>query len=74
MNYSDPMLPFGTDKCLCRGCGEYFNSTAAFDKHRLSGKCLTPQEMLDKGMGQKDSGHWVTKLWDRESHWTEAET
>jgi hypothetical protein len=49
------------DHCLCsgspyKGCGEHFNSTFSFDAHRVgtytpdTRRCLTPQEMRDKGM------------------------
>jgi hypothetical protein len=55
------------DRCRCSplsGCGEYFNSTAAFDFHRtgthgVSRRCLSPPEMLGKGMAQKSDGFWV---------------
>ncbi len=46
----------------CPGCGEMFNSNHAFEKHRVgdhvgNGRhCLTPREMLDKGMLQR--GPW----------------
>jgi hypothetical protein len=33
-NPSDPKIPFGSDRCRCFACGEYFNSTYAFTKHR----------------------------------------
>ncbi len=65
-NTRDPKLPFGSDKCKCSRCGEYFNSTHAFSKHRVSGfqpvtrTCLTPAEMRGKGWSINRTGHWVT--------------
>lgn len=54
-------------KSLCRACGLYFNSTAAFDKHRTGqhGKdrrCMTVDEMKAKGMATNGRGYWVTAL------------
>jgi len=59
------------DRCQCaghpyRGCGEYFNSTRAFDKHRTgeysSRRCLSQAEMRAIGMAQNAAGFWVTEL------------
>jgi len=60
------------DHCQCSGtpyagCGEYFNSTAAFDKHRTGAylpnqrRCLSPDEMRIKGMAQTATGFWITR-------------
>lgn len=50
------------NRCQCSACGEYFNSVAAFDKHRR-GKaeriCLTAEQMAEAGMGKNKSGYWV---------------
>lgn len=64
-NKWDPMLPHGSDKCKCAACGEYFNSTYAFDKHRYgpytSGRnCGSRDQMMGMGMVQAPSGHWVS--------------
>jgi hypothetical protein len=60
------------DHNQCPGCHEYFNSTAAFEKHRVGEygtgpngsspdrRCLTVAEMRDKGMSDA-SGWWVTR-------------
>lgn len=49
--------------CRCSPCGEYFNSVAAFDKHRIGDhgdrKCRTTDEMLAAGMAMSN-GWWVT--------------
>ena len=61
------------DHCQCsgppyKGCGEYFNSTAAFDRHRVGPfmppglrRCLTVPEMLAKGMVRNSKGFWVSE-------------
>lgn len=53
------------DKCLCRACGEYFNSTKAFDMHRRGPMedrvCLTPTRMSEKGMSKNAKGFWITE-------------
>lgn len=57
------------DRNQCPSCGEYFNSTKAFEKHRtgdfgIDRRCMTREEMLAKGMAISGSGYWVTKLRD----------
>ncbi len=52
------------DRNQCQGCKTYFNSTAAFDKHRsgqhgVDRRCLTEPEMLTKGMAKGSTGFWV---------------
>lgn len=51
----------------CPSCKLHFNSNAAFDKHRTGehGKdrrCMTVEEMTDKGMATNKAGFWVTAL------------
>jgi hypothetical protein len=52
------------DHCFCSVCGEYFNSTRAFDKHRvgswLTRRCRTPGEMLEVGMVTSSTDWWIT--------------
>ena len=54
------------DHNQCRGCGQYFNSTSAFDKHRTGEhtnnqrRCLTPLEMTNRGMVVNARGFWIT--------------
>jgi len=59
------------DRNQCPTCGLYFNSTSAFDKHRvgkhsipdgkkwklLPRRCLTPEEMMQRNMFERD-GWW----------------
>lgn len=57
----------GSNRCQCAVCGEYFNSTAAFDKHRTGDygpdrRCRTPFEMTEAGMAVSQRGWWVTSL------------
>src|SRR5450432_2455359 len=66
-NPRDPMLPFGSDKCRCSACHEYFNSSSAFAKHRQgdysgpqSRYCLTAEQMAAKGWSRNATGHWIT--------------
>ena len=62
----------------CPTCGKVFRSNTAFDFHRAGEysslnpdgltyspskrRCMTTEEMLAKGMGQQESGTWVTEL------------
>lgn len=59
----------GASRNQCPGCGLYFNSNKAFDKHRtgkhgVDRRCMTEQEMLNKGMCLNDAGFWVSKLYE----------
>lgn len=55
------------DHNQCPTCSQFFNSTLAFDKHRVgeykdkSRRCLTVDQMLSKGMAYTSKGFWVTK-------------
>lgn len=51
------------DRNQCQGCKAYFNSTHAFEKHRVGehGKdrrCLNADEMRAKGMVLGDDEFW----------------
>lgn len=51
------------DRNQCAGCGELFNSTHAFDKHRRgefgSGRrCLSAEQMSAAGMVLSADGFW----------------
>jgi len=60
------------DRCFCRACGEYFNSTKAFDKHRTgkyrqlrdpgpeTRRCRSFDEMAAKGMSKNSADFWIT--------------
>jgi hypothetical protein len=52
-------------RCQCIACDEYFNSTFAFDKHRIgehgkTRRCMTIDEMLAKGMEKNEALFWVS--------------
>jgi hypothetical protein len=62
------------DHNQCPTCREYFNSTAAFERHRAGSfenlktgesamrYCLTVDQMREKGMTVNAGGWWVTAL------------
>lgn len=55
--------PLRGDRNQCAACGNYFNSTAAFDKHRVGefGKdrgCMGWFEMAHVGMHYGADGFW----------------
>ena len=60
-------INLSNDRNQCPSCGLYFNSTAAFDKHRHGRftpperRCLTVAEMLQKGMAQNSRNFWITE-------------
>jgi hypothetical protein len=66
-----PEIPLRGDRNECPSCGELFNSSSSFDKHRVGEfavkegpnrrRCLTPDEMIAKGMSKVDTHFWVTK-------------
>ncbi|TCK37985.1 hypothetical protein B0G84_3286 [Paraburkholderia sp. BL8N3] len=62
-------LHLSADRNQCPDCGQCFNSTGAFDKHRAgpfgSGRtpaarrCLLPHEMREQGMARNAAGFWT---------------
>jgi len=57
------------DRNQCQTCKEYFNSSGAFDKHRvgehgLNRRCRTREEMQAKGMSLNKDGFWITQKMD----------
>jgi hypothetical protein len=60
------------DRNQCRGCGEFFNSTTAFDAHRSGDygkdrRCRTAGEMQKRGMLKNADGFWITEAYARYS-------
>jgi hypothetical protein len=59
------------DRNQCPTCSQYFNSTRAFEKHRVGDwsvrRCLTPDEMTTKKMLKNKTGFWITKEMPREA-------
>jgi hypothetical protein len=69
INHRDPKLPLGSDKCRCMACGLYFNSTFAFDGHRigrigLDRRCRTGDQLKALGWCLSSTGHWITEARD----------
>jgi hypothetical protein len=53
-------------RCLCRSCNQRFNSTYAFDRHRVGAypsqrRCLAEDEMVGLGMTINSRGFWITE-------------
>mgnify|MGYP003647016570 CR=1 FL=1 len=57
----DDMLPLNRNYCQCSGCNKYFNSVAAFEKHRRKGVCLTTEDMTAREMEINKRGYWITR-------------
>lgn len=62
------------DRNQCRGCGEWFNSTGAFDKHRTGDfggerRCMDEEEMLRRGMVKNATGFWIRKAFAGQQSW-----
>jgi hypothetical protein len=61
---------FNGDINQCPTCFEVFNSTYAFDKHRVGSfenntrRCLTEDEMKAIGMATNKRDRWVSSLMD----------
>jgi hypothetical protein len=66
------------DHSRCSVCGAFFNSTRAFDKHRVGGwlarRCLTAEDMLGKGMVRSATGWWLSSAWKQPVLQTDAIT
>lgn len=64
-------MKLGHSRNQCAACSEYFNSTAAFDKHRtgkfgLNRRCMTQQEMEAKKMLKNADGFWITGTFNKD--------
>ena len=61
---------FRGDVNQCPTCFTVFNSSKAFDKHRVGDftarRCLSDDEMLAKGMGPNRYGRWVSEKMTQE--------
>jgi hypothetical protein len=55
------------NRCQCSACGEYFNSSTAFDRHRVGSfqhrtrRCLSIPEMTARGFCKNPAGFWMTE-------------
>lgn len=62
---TEKIMKLSGDHNQCAGCGEHFNSTAAFDKHRIGQfgidrRCASVDEISVKGMIRNRNGWWIT--------------
>jgi hypothetical protein len=56
-------------RCRCQACGELFNSTTAFTRHRVGPwtdrgawrRCLVRAEMVQMGWAYNAAGFWITE-------------
>jgi hypothetical protein len=56
------------NRCQCTACGDVFNSTTAFDRHRVgdystrvSRQCQTSAELIARGWSHNAAGFWITE-------------
>lgn len=65
----------GEARCQCAACGELFNRTRVFDRHRVGEyakagewahhrRCLTVAEMTARGWRRNAAGFWVMDALD----------
>jgi len=63
--------PLSGNRCQCSVCFEYFNSEKAFTRHRVGSympmerRCLTVDEMLERGFSKNKADFWITEAFDR---------
>lgn len=70
---ANPNVVIRGDRNECAACGVLFNSSAAFDKHRVGyfhepskripfpRRCMAEVEMRAAGMSINNDGFWITK-------------
>lgn len=66
------MLPVGTNRCFCTGCGRYFGGLSGFGAHQTLGPdgrpiCHDPATLTRKdgsslGYILNDAGYWVQPM------------
>ena len=68
-------------RCQCSGCGEFFNSTSAFDGHRVGGyatttnrRCRSSDELIVLGWSRNLAGFWIQRPMPRERPTARVET
>jgi hypothetical protein len=64
---SRPLL--AGQRCQCTGCGQQFNRTTTFARHRVASfgtlrdpggrRCLSTEEMQDRGWRLNGAGFWL---------------
>lgn len=75
-----PTLGLGSSMCQCGECQLFFSRTSTFDAHRVGKhepyerRCLTPTEMLSKGLVERNEvWGWATPE-KKLTHWRTADT
>ena len=53
---ADGRLAFGTNHCLCTGCGYYFGGVSGFERHRVNLECIDP---ATAGLVLNSRGYWT---------------
>ena len=68
------------NRCQCAACGECFNSTSTFDRHRVgdfstptSRRCRTPAELILRGWSRNVRGFWIERAMCREDSTVRAQ-
>lgn len=61
--FRPPVATLRGDRNQCGSCGELFNSSHAFEKHRAgehghNRRCMTRDEMVSRGMVLGSDGFW----------------
>lgn len=83
---TNPNVVIRGDRNECPACGVLFNSSTAFDKHRIGyfsapikggaqfpRRCMTEEEMLAAGMGVNKRGFWVGSFFEEDHEFGEKE-
>ena len=65
-------LPFGTNRCMCTGCGRYFGGVSGFDAHQTLGDdgrpvCHDPATLTNSkgeslGYELSEAGYWTRPM------------
>lgn len=59
------------NRCQCTACGDWFNSTSSFDRHRVGAfeatmqantrRCLSAGELTARGWVRNAAGFWIQR-------------
>lgn len=47
----------------CRGCNTCFESTRAFKRHFHGDRCMTDEEMRDRGLAVVEAAGSISRVW-----------
>lgn len=69
------------NRCECAACGDRFNSTSTFDRHRTGAhgtptgrRCLTAAELTALGWSKNARGFWIERAMRRDAATVRIET